>query len=268
MKCQKCNSEVKDGLKFCPKCGSEIPKIHFCSKCGAELKDGLRFCPKCGSAIEDSNRGDAVFNNSSPKSSVITCPICNHPLTIDNSICPNCHRYLYYKCTKCNNNFTYGELIKNHGNCPQCGANITSLHNIPNEKYPYAVKMNNYLDDNIQIQEGQSNARKWLKGAAIIFTCYFGLSLIANMCSGIDNSTHYEAGVEPIHENSNIIGKCKYCGDEITINSPHECSNVCSKPSCKEQYERYMLRNTYEHVNGKGSYDKAINQIQKKFSNY
>lgn len=51
MICPNCNSEVKDGMRFCPKCGTEIPQIRYCSECGTELKDGMRFCPKCGVSI-------------------------------------------------------------------------------------------------------------------------------------------------------------------------------------------------------------------------
>lgn len=55
MKCSKCNSEVKDNMKFCPKCGTEIPQIHFCSQCGAELKEGMKFCSRCGCSIYDNS---------------------------------------------------------------------------------------------------------------------------------------------------------------------------------------------------------------------
>ena len=67
MKCSKCNSEVKDGMKFCPKCATEMPQIHFCSQCGAELKEGMKFCPKCGCSIYGNSahvdNSAYVFNN-------------------------------------------------------------------------------------------------------------------------------------------------------------------------------------------------------------
>lgn len=51
MICPNCNSEIKYGMKFCPKCGTGIPQTRYCSECGTELKDGMCFCPKCGIRI-------------------------------------------------------------------------------------------------------------------------------------------------------------------------------------------------------------------------
>ena len=59
MKCSKCGSELKEGQKFCTKCGTpvsvnpqvvskEIPAAAVCSKCGSPLKPGQKFCTKCG----------------------------------------------------------------------------------------------------------------------------------------------------------------------------------------------------------------------------
>ena len=58
-KCTKCGSELKDGQKFCTKCGTpvsanpqavskEIAAAAVCSKCGSPLKPGQKFCTKCG----------------------------------------------------------------------------------------------------------------------------------------------------------------------------------------------------------------------------
>jgi len=53
MRCTNCNSEVADGMQFCPYCGSPIsismPKV--CSKCGTEIEEGEKFCTNCGSPI-------------------------------------------------------------------------------------------------------------------------------------------------------------------------------------------------------------------------
>lgn len=51
MNCPNCNAEIKDGMKFCPKCGEEMSQIRYCQNCGTELKEGMRFCPKCGTSI-------------------------------------------------------------------------------------------------------------------------------------------------------------------------------------------------------------------------
>ena len=50
MKCIKCNSDVADGMQFCPYCGN--PMSQKCEKCGAELEIGATFCSNCGNRIE------------------------------------------------------------------------------------------------------------------------------------------------------------------------------------------------------------------------
>lgn len=148
MICPNCNSEIKDGMKFCPKCGTGIPQTRYCSECGTVLKDSMRFCPKCGHTMEVSKNVDGNHSND------IVCPICNHPLSIDDKICPNCHRDLFYNCNNCKNDFTYGELIKNQGCCPKCGIRIINLHNIPDNTYPFASETYNqryYVGNNHNI---------------------------------------------------------------------------------------------------------------------
>ena len=61
MKCSKCGSELKDGQKFCMKCGTPVsvnpqqaavkqaPAV--CVKCGNPLKPGQKFCMKCGTPV-------------------------------------------------------------------------------------------------------------------------------------------------------------------------------------------------------------------------
>ena len=59
MFCKKCGNEVKDGAKFCGKCGWAVPAATAqaasvekrCASCGTALKDGVKFCPKCGGAV-------------------------------------------------------------------------------------------------------------------------------------------------------------------------------------------------------------------------
>lgn len=51
MKCPRCDSEVKNGMKYCSSCGFEVPKVTICNQCGFEIPKGMSFCPKCGIAI-------------------------------------------------------------------------------------------------------------------------------------------------------------------------------------------------------------------------
>lgn len=48
MICPKCNSEIKDGSKFCTNCGEPLPKTKKCVQCGADIKEEASFCVNCG----------------------------------------------------------------------------------------------------------------------------------------------------------------------------------------------------------------------------
>ena len=60
MKCPKCNAELREGAKFCTKCGEKIvqqceqktEQQPVCVKCGAPLKTGAKFCTKCGAKVQ------------------------------------------------------------------------------------------------------------------------------------------------------------------------------------------------------------------------
>ena len=63
MKCSKCGSELKEGQKFCTKCGTPVSvnpqptatkqadSSLVCVKCGSPLKSGQKFCTKCGTPV-------------------------------------------------------------------------------------------------------------------------------------------------------------------------------------------------------------------------
>ena len=62
LKCLKCGSELKEGQKFCMKCGTPVSTnpqqpaakqmaAAVCSKCGNPLKPGQKFCMKCGTPV-------------------------------------------------------------------------------------------------------------------------------------------------------------------------------------------------------------------------
>src|SRR5712691_6078109 len=51
MRCSKCDSDNREGRKFCTNCGASL--IAACSKCGAAFQPGERFCGECGAALSD-----------------------------------------------------------------------------------------------------------------------------------------------------------------------------------------------------------------------
>jgi rubrerythrin len=48
LKCGQCGSELKPGAKFCPECGTPVPRERHCTNCGAKLAPAAKFCPECG----------------------------------------------------------------------------------------------------------------------------------------------------------------------------------------------------------------------------
>ena len=48
MICPNCNAELREGAKFCAKCGQKVAQVNTCISCGAELRPGAKFCAKCG----------------------------------------------------------------------------------------------------------------------------------------------------------------------------------------------------------------------------
>ncbi len=55
MKCLKCGYELKDGERFCSKCGER--SAESCPQCGKLLTGGMKFCVNCGySLIQEKNR--------------------------------------------------------------------------------------------------------------------------------------------------------------------------------------------------------------------
>lgn len=63
LKCSKCGNELKEGQKFCMKCGTPVgtitqqvavkqaPVPSVCAKCGNTLSPGQKFCMKCGTPV-------------------------------------------------------------------------------------------------------------------------------------------------------------------------------------------------------------------------
>lgn len=51
MKCSKCQSENREGAKFCQGCGSELELT--CPSCGQPLQPNARFCDECGKDLRE-----------------------------------------------------------------------------------------------------------------------------------------------------------------------------------------------------------------------
>ena len=51
MRCAKCDSDNREGRKFCAACGA--PLVVTCLKCGATNQLGESFCGECGTALAD-----------------------------------------------------------------------------------------------------------------------------------------------------------------------------------------------------------------------
>ena len=49
MRCGRCQSDNRDGVKFCEECGSRL--LLNCASCGAELLSDKRFCGACGTPV-------------------------------------------------------------------------------------------------------------------------------------------------------------------------------------------------------------------------
>lgn len=64
MNCPNCNTLIKDGMVFCPKCGTKISYPPKCPKCNSEIREGLKFCPHCGSSLDIPQKRNPVTNES------------------------------------------------------------------------------------------------------------------------------------------------------------------------------------------------------------
>lgn len=56
--CNKCGNEIPADSRFCNKCGAEINRlqVRYCNKCGSELVPNSLFCNKCGNKIIMENK--------------------------------------------------------------------------------------------------------------------------------------------------------------------------------------------------------------------
>ncbi len=64
MKCSKCNSEIKDGAKFCTSCGAAVEtrkNAAVCPSCSAEVRLDAKFCTTCGKPMAPANDSAKEF---------------------------------------------------------------------------------------------------------------------------------------------------------------------------------------------------------------
>ena len=48
--CPHCGHVMRDGAKFCERCGSHLGSA--CANCGRSLRPGTKFCDRCGTAVQ------------------------------------------------------------------------------------------------------------------------------------------------------------------------------------------------------------------------
>jgi hypothetical protein len=55
-RCGNCSAPLKEGAKFCMKCGTKVPpkapEFIFCPECGTKLDGTAAFCTECGAMIQ------------------------------------------------------------------------------------------------------------------------------------------------------------------------------------------------------------------------
>ena len=104
--CKDCGSPVKDGAKFCPRCGNPVaqpvqqPSVRpiaqppRCAWCGAQVKGSSKFCPKCGKTVGSVPPGQSQPAQPIPPAAPqrLTCPSCGAALKTTSKFCPRCGR--------------------------------------------------------------------------------------------------------------------------------------------------------------------------------
>jgi len=100
MECARCGTTLKQGTRFCPKCGSPVatPLVADfalssqegqCPKCHAAFRPGARFCPACGLPARPSGQAVAPVNNL-PCGDQALCSSCHAPLKPGKRFCGAC----------------------------------------------------------------------------------------------------------------------------------------------------------------------------------
>ena len=61
MKCPKCQSDNREGVKFCEKCGTSMELV--CAKCGAKIPPDKQFCGECGHDLSRPEEAPSIDYN-------------------------------------------------------------------------------------------------------------------------------------------------------------------------------------------------------------
>src|SRR5216684_4479920 len=64
MRCSKCNSDNREGRKFCAKCAAPLARL--CPKCGASNEPGEDFCAECAAPLGQPQAVSSKRSNASP----------------------------------------------------------------------------------------------------------------------------------------------------------------------------------------------------------
>lgn len=90
LKCNNCNTELREGAKFCPKCGGKVEtpvkeddNMIICSKCGTEYKKEFVVCPSCGNIYEEPKAEEPIHT-------IPVCPSCGKELAPGKAFCKYC----------------------------------------------------------------------------------------------------------------------------------------------------------------------------------
>jgi uncharacterized Zn finger protein (UPF0148 family) len=94
MKCRYCDTELKDGAKFCPNCGREVIESNVCISCGEQIKPGASFCPHCGANQHEEAKSEPISEVEEiveqPNETFDNCINCGEQIKLGTLFCPHC----------------------------------------------------------------------------------------------------------------------------------------------------------------------------------
>lgn len=70
MKCPKCQSENREGAKFCLECGEKLELV--CPQCGKTFPLTAKFCDECGERLSDDKVAETIVPESGGERKYVT----------------------------------------------------------------------------------------------------------------------------------------------------------------------------------------------------